>query len=143
MGTSSRAAQRPRSLIILASLLVLQALILASYGIYRGVYSSWYIPAFADDTATVLLWVSEVFTSAPILILQGVVLFLSALGLLRLSQNAWLVAMSIQGLDLLMALFAYHFHKPNYLAMLAGVFLVFYLNQVEIQAVLIKKREAR
>ncbi|MBI4769770.1 MAG: hypothetical protein HY784_04975 [Chloroflexi bacterium] len=65
---------------------------------------------------------------------------LTASGFFRLRRGAWLNAMFLQGLSLLMALGIYLRDKPqakldpSYLMMLYGIFMVIYLNHDEVLA---------
>ena len=63
----------------------------------------------------------------------GVVGIFIAIALLRLRSWAWVAAMAIQGFGLFAALIGYLRATPNYVGMVFGIFLVFYLNQGEIQ----------
>jgi hypothetical protein len=68
--------------------------------------------------------------------LMGLLGLITSLSFLRLERFAWLYAMVIQGLSLLMALTLYLRGKPFYiyLIMLYGIFMVIYLNYPEVQS---------
>lgn len=63
---------------------------------------------------------------------------LGVIGFLRMWRNAWMNAMLVQGLGLLIALTLYFNGRPGYvyLLMLFSVFLVFYLNRQDVQIAL-------
>lgn len=64
----------------------------------------------------------------------GILALLASAGFFRLWASAWLNAIMVQGLSLLMALGLYLREKPfyAYLMMLCGIFMVLYLNYSEI-----------
>ncbi len=68
--------------------------------------------------------------------LLAVLALAAAVGLLRLSHGAWLTAVMLQGVELLIALVLYFGRRPAYayVMMLYGVFMVLYLHQAEVQA---------
>jgi hypothetical protein len=69
---------------------------------------------------------------------QSVVAVLSlvgGVGMLRLSQWAWVVAMLLQGYALTLYLWAYFTGRPHYLEMLIAAVIVFYLNTRPVRSV--------
>ena len=63
----------------------------------------------------------------------GLLALIVSLGLFRLKRWAWLLAMTMEGLNLASALIAYRVGHPEYLTMIAGVFTVLALNQREVR----------
>jgi hypothetical protein len=65
-----------------------------------------------------------------LIVVQGLLAFLAAIGLLRLRRTAWVLAMAVQGIQLLIALVLYFTTKPWYAypIMAFGVLMVLYLN---------------
>ena len=63
----------------------------------------------------------------------GVLALIVSLGLFRLKRWAWLLAMTMEGLNLASALIAYRVSHPEYLTMVVGVFIVLALNQREVR----------
>jgi hypothetical protein len=134
MGGSSAAVVRPRSVSVLAGIQFLQGLALAGWGTYLiGLYG-WPGVAVPPEPALPLAWILSELTSGFGQMLFSLPILFVAIASLRVASWAWMVAMTLQGLGLLIALFAYALDRPNYLAMLLGVLLVFYLNQQEVQA---------
>ena len=128
-------ASDSRSIIILAGLHLLQSLVLLGTGVYLVMTSGWIHHVRMGRAFQFLpLAVFEGMLSGLVMVVLAMFGFLIAYELLRLRKWAWLAAMSLQGLGLLAALYGYVIHRPNYVGMLMGIFLVFYLNQREIQA---------
>jgi hypothetical protein len=75
----------------------------------------------------------------PALVLQAVFISLGllalviSLGLFRLKRWAWLLAMTMEGLNLASALIAYRVGHPEYVTMVVGIFTVLALNQREVR----------
>lgn len=124
---------RPRSLVILAWLQILQSLGLFGYGLYRLVYFGIPEIQLEQSSTSLVFALIEVSTSGIGFILLSLPTFLIAIALLRFKSWAWLLAMSIQCLGLLVTLVGYVTHKPNYPSMILGVLLVFYLNQQDVR----------
>lgn len=78
---------------------------------------------------------AERATSGIVLISISLVMFIVAFSFIRQKSWAWLAAMTIQGLSLLVGLVEYIIDNPNYVALAFGVVLVFYLNQQEVRDV--------
>jgi hypothetical protein len=133
---------RPRSLAIVASLQILQSLILLGLGITL-VYTSGWTPVELERAMQYLpLALVGSMLSGVVLAALGIAGLASALALLRMYSWAWMVAMLLQGLGLAAALWGYLNHSPNYIGMFLGVMIVFYLNQNEIQTVFRERRPA-
>jgi hypothetical protein len=63
----------------------------------------------------------------------GVLALVVSVGLFRLKRWAWLLAMTMEGLNLASALLAYQVGRPEYLIMAVGVITVLALNQGEVR----------
>ena len=91
---------------------------------------------------------SPTSTSGTRLLLEGIFLALALLalvvsiGLFRLKPWAWLLAMSMEGLNLTSALTAYVVGHPEYVNMLLGIIIVMSLNQREVREAF-ERRDAR
>jgi len=129
--TKSR-IKRPWAVTVLSLLLLFQSIALFTFGAFSLIAASW---KFNITLETVV----EEFPHA----LRGT--FFIALALLalvvaprffRLRSTAWISAMLLEGLTLLMALGVYLRGKAfyGYLMMLYGIFMVVYLNHSEVQA---------
>jgi hypothetical protein len=132
--------QRPRSVIILAALQILQGLGLLGYGISLVVEKGWVLSAAAIAVQYMPFAWFEGISSGVVLICLALFTLLIAIALLRLKSWAWMAAIAIQGLGLLAALIDYIRHRPNFIGMLLGIILVLYLNHREIQEVFRGKR---
>lgn len=129
-------AERPRSVVILVVLQIIQSLSLFSFGFYRLTTLAWPSRVWElslEVLATVLV---QVITSGIGLLVLGSLALFVAWQLFGMKSYAWLMAMSLQGIILLTSLFAYMREEPNHILMAMGVLLVFYLNQNEIQTVM-------
>ena len=71
------------------------------------------------------------------LILVGLVI---AVGLWRLKRWAWVCVMLWTGLELAASLVTYFRGAPDYLSMISGIIIVFYLNQADVQAAFTTRR---
>jgi hypothetical protein len=119
---------------ILVGVQFLQGLALFGYGVFLTIVYGWPGIASLPEGASRLLSIYYELASGFGLLLFSLPIFLVAMALMRMKSWAWLAAMALQGLGLMVALLAYALGRPNYLAMLLGVLLVFYLNQQEVQA---------
>jgi hypothetical protein len=63
----------------------------------------------------------------------GLLALVVSLGLFRLKRWAWLLAMTMEGLNLASALIAYRVGHPEYVTMVVGAFTVLALNQREVR----------
>ena len=71
----------------------------------------------------------------------AIITLILAIALWMLKSWAWIASMALQGLSLFAALVGYLRHHPNYISMVLGILLVFYLNQQEIQAVFHRRQD--
>jgi hypothetical protein len=92
-------------------------------------------PLVALSTEELLFGVVNKVIMSIIFIPLSLLAILAAIGFLRLWRNAWMNAMLLQGLTLLIALILYFTGKPFYvyILMLYGIFMVLYLNYYDVQ----------
>lgn len=125
---------RPRSLIILVFLQILQSLGLVGYSVYLVNFGGW---NNTEDPAHILSYVPLVIfseaTSGIVFMVLGVLTFVIAISLYLSRRWAWLAAMGIQGIGLLAGIWVYLHGAPNYVGMVLGIILVLYLNQGEVE----------
>lgn len=129
-----QSVHRPRSVTIVAWLHILQSLALLIFAYF--LFNRPSLPSDNLDLAFRFLPFAlfEPMLNGAVLVVLAVMGIGIALALLRLRPWAWLAAMTLQGLGLLAALYSYVNDRPNYyVGMLIGIFLVFYLNQREVQ----------
>lgn len=130
----SQPRKRPRSVVILALLQILQGGGLLSVGIYQAMQHGWSFQEHIKGVDYIPLPLVESISSAIILIAIGGLMILVSLALIGLYRWAWLVSMSLQGLGLFLGIVNYMRHHPNYIGMVLGILIVFYLNLDEVQA---------
>lgn len=127
--------KRPRSVTLIGTALLLHGLGLTLFGgtligLILALESGW----LAADTAAQVaaLHLPGLLTLVSITV-QGIFGIVSSIGLLRMRPWAWLMAMIVQGISLIIYLVDYIRGTPNYIGMIFAVFVVFYLNQRDIQ----------
>jgi hypothetical protein len=130
-------------------LLVLEAALLLLLGLFHRIVSSWMpaaVSAWEDLAGSFWFsWVHKLLTDtysiggenpvlAALIALLGGLALISASGLYRLRRTAWVAALSIQGVQLTVALVLYLTTKPAYVStlMASGVLMVVYLNYSEV-----------
>lgn len=132
--------QRPRSVAILVILQVLQGIGLLAYSLYMGEMYGWGFEKREVQLPHIAPFeVFEVLSSGLLYLVLAIITLYIALALWLLSSWAWIAAMTLQGFSLLAALVGYLRHHPNYISMLLGILLVFYLNQQEVQSAFRRK----
>lgn len=132
--------QRPRSVVILVVLQVVQSLGLLGYGISLVLENGRLFGAGEGALQYMPFAWFEGLSSGVVLICLALVTLLVSVALLRLKSWAWMAAMTIQGLGLLAGLLGYIRNRPNYIGMLLGIILVLYLNNQEIQETFRERR---
>jgi hypothetical protein len=77
--------------------------------------------------------------------LLGTLALAAAAGMLRVRAGAWVLAMTVQGLNLFAALVLYFGSRPAYVyaMMAAGALMVLYLQQADVQAAFYTRDTAR
>lgn len=126
-------SKRNSGVIILAGLHFIQSLVLLGYGLY--LYSvSDQLQSGPERFLRFLpiAWVEGYFSTIAMVIiaLTGLII---AVALFQVRRWSWMAAILLQGVGLLAGLFDYLRGQPNYVGMVFGVILVFYLNQREIK----------
>ena len=121
---SSKKPARPWPVTVVGRLLLLQTAVLLA-----PLWPQWPLGPEIWGATTLDLLTGLLFC------LLALSALLAAVGFLRVSRGAWLSALLVQGLSLLMALILYFRGKPThiYLMMLYGIFMVLYLHQAEVQ----------
>ncbi len=137
-----KAASIPHSVVILALIQTLQGFGLLGAGLYQGRLAGWNLWTRFGEWQYIPLPLFESFSNVLVLLVLGSAMILVSLALLRRASWAWLFSMTLQGLGLLIGLINYLRHRPNYLGMAVGIFLVFYLNLDEVQAALRNKDQS-
>jgi hypothetical protein len=128
--------ERPRSVTILVVFQLFQSLTLLTYGGYRIATTEFPSRAWEFSLDFLADALVQVINSGAGMLVLGVLTLVIALQLYGMKSYAWLMAMSLQGIILLTSLIAYLRQEPNFILMLLGVVLIFYLNQYEIQTVM-------
>lgn len=122
---------RPWAVTANAWLLFLEGVGFVTLGaLYGGLGARW--PLAPDVTAAERL---AALTTIAFGVLAVLALW-AALGLFRLLPAGWVSAVSVQGITLLLALLLHFSSRPGYVyaLMLAGIFMVLYLHQTDVQA---------
>jgi len=121
--------------VILFFLQVLQGLGLLAYSLYIGRRFGW---GFERGEIQILdiapFEVFDVLSSGALYMGLAIITLMLAIALWMLKSWAWVASMALQGFSLFAALVGYLRQHPNYISMVLGILLVFYLNQQEIQA---------
>lgn len=141
MTDRSHQKHRPRSVIILALLQILQGAGLLSAGVYQAIEQGWDFHKHLGGWMYMPLPLLESLATAIVLIALGTMMLLVSLALLGLFRWAWLVSMSLQGFGLFLGIISYMRHRPNFLGMVLGILIVFYLNLDEVQTAFQTKRQ--
>jgi len=131
---------RPRSITVLIVLLLTQATGTLGYGTFLGFYNGWVIFKKARFYNLLPFAMADRVSSAIVLILLSLIMFVVAFAFIMQKPWAWLAAVSIQGISLLVGLVEYLIDNPNYVALAFGVVMVFYLNQQEVRDIYNQKR---
>lgn len=124
---------RPRAVTLVAWLHIVQGVVLVITGLVAFVLSGR-LPG--PDGTTISVTESEMVELTILAILAtglGIFGLVIAVGLLRLSPWAWLVAMTLQGVSLAIGLIARSVGNPDELTLLIGVIVVMVLNQQEVR----------
>lgn len=125
--------QRPRSVIILAGLQILQSTALMLQAAAHSTETPLRLPPALLETLQIVppdLVQSQI--TDIVLVALALAGLLTSLALLRMHLWAKQAAVLLQGLALLSSLVGYLRGTPNFLAMLIGVVIVLYLNQAEV-----------
>jgi hypothetical protein len=132
--SGSSMVTRSRSITILAGLHLLQSLALLGFGVYLVQTSGWSQQVtFARAFQFMPFAMVDSMVSGVATVFLAVLGVIIAIALLGIRSWAWLAAICLQGIGLASALYGYFRGRPNYIGMLIGIFLVFYLNQHEVR----------
>ncbi len=141
MGINSQ-VKRPRSLVILVMLQVFQGLGLIFYSIYISRVYGWGFDRGEIQFLEIAPFeLFDVISSGFLFVTLGVISLFLAFALWMVKRWAWIAAMALQGLSLSAALLGYIRQNPNYVSMVLGILLVFYLNQQDVQMAFRRKAE--
>lgn len=125
---------RPRSVTILAWLALLDGLVRLGFGLFFVLSSGAVLGGansplagldLGDPFADFLLGLVQLILAVP--------LVWTAIGLFRLRPWAWMWAMALQGLYLLLGLIDYLRGQPDYVSMVVSIAIVLYLNTEEVR----------
>jgi hypothetical protein len=134
--------KKPRSLAILVLLQVIQGLGLLLYSLYIGRVFGWGFERREVQLLDIAPFeLFDIISSGSLFLALGLITLFLAIALWMLKRWAWVASMALQGFSLFAALWGYLRQHPNYVSMVLGILLVFYLNQQEVQAVFRRRIE--
>lgn len=128
--------RRPRAVSFVASVLVVEALVVVVIG---AAMASAELASMPPTTEVPDSAFEPYFGSLPglglalVIVVAGGGLALASVGLLHLREWAWTLAMSLQGLGLADALYNTYHGQPQHLTLAVGSFVVLVLNQREVR----------
>jgi hypothetical protein len=128
--------RRPRAISFVASLLLVEALIVVLIGAAMATIALAGLPMpeeMPDGAFGPLIGLVPGLGLAIVIMLAGGGLALASVGLLRLREWAWVLAMSLQGIGLADALWETYTSQPQHLTLAVGSFVVLVLNQREVR----------
>jgi hypothetical protein len=128
--------RRPRAISFVASLLLVEALIVVLIGAAMATMSLAGLPLpdeLPDGAFGPLIDVLPGLGLAVVIVMAGGGLALASIGLLRLREWAWVLAMALQGIGLADALWETYTGQPQHLTLAVGSFVVLVLNQREVR----------
>lgn len=128
--------RRPRAISFVASLLLLEALIVVLIGAAMLTIALAGLPMpddMPDGVFGPLIDAMPALGLAVIIVVSGGGLALASVGLLRLREWAWVLAMALQGVALADALWETYVGQPQHLTLAVGSFVVLVLNQREVR----------
>ena len=134
---SSGSARRrlPLTLYILSGVMLFRAILV--FILVGGTSFAALQPAVALSTSPdFIALVRQVPWAAPILAFYGVVLLVSALGMLGRQRVGWLLAMIVTGLAITLDIYGWANGGANHLWMGLNIVTVFYLNQRDVRETL-------
>jgi hypothetical protein len=128
--------RRPRAISFVATLLLLEALIVVVLGAAMATIALAGLPVsneIPDGAFGPLVGVLPGLGLAAVIVVAGGGLALASVGLLRLREWAWVLAMTLQGVALADALWETYAGRPQHLTLAVGSFVVLVLNQREVR----------
>jgi hypothetical protein len=131
--------RRSRTVVILGTLLIVETLVLAFSGLLHLLTANKVLSA----PAGLVLFLQELSTRDGVVHIPFGIIFLplallslfATIGFFRVWRVAWVTAMSVQGLSLLMTLILYFDERPKYIyvIMIYCIFLVAYLHHSDVK----------
>jgi len=140
-GEPPRSRHRPNGAIVgVTSLLFLQGIGLVLLGLLPTLATRFGLSIGPIADLSIVREANDVLRL--LIVLQGLLAISSGLGLLRVQPAAWVIAMSVQGIQLLVALILYFTHKPGYVypIMAYGVLMVLYLRYSPVADAFMEQR---
>jgi hypothetical protein len=128
--------RRPRAVSFVATLLLVEALVVVLVGaaLASTELASMPIPPEAPESAFgPYIGILPGLGLATVIVVAGGGLALASVGLLRLREWAWTLAMALQGLGLANALYDAYLGQPSFVTLGVGSFVVLVLNQREVR----------
>jgi hypothetical protein len=130
--------RRPRAVTFVASLLLIEAVVVILAGIVTGsgFVATGPIGQFGpDDVFGPLFAVLPGLGLATVIVVGGGGMALAGLGLLQVKEWGWILAMAFQGLGLANALYAHIQGDRQYVSLALCSFVVLVLNQREVRQI--------
>lgn len=127
---------RPRAVSFVASLLLLEAVLVVLAGVvaFAAEIETLPLPAIGlEDALGPIANVLPGLSVAVAIVVAGGGLALAGIGLLQLRESGWVLAMALQGLGLANALHAHLNGSPQHVALALCSFVVLVLNQREVR----------
>jgi len=133
-GTSAAPARRPFALLVLVGLLLLKAGVLVAVILDIRLSDDNPLYRWLRLSADLRGFVETLMLSQLILGLLAALLVGSAVGLVLLRRDGWLMAMVLTGLFVAIDIAGFIGHDADYVWMAANIVTVFYLNQTDVRA---------
>jgi hypothetical protein len=127
--------RRPRAVTFVASLLLIESVVVILAGIVTGAGFVATGPIGPDDVFGPLFEVVPGLGLATAIVVGGGGMALAGLGLLQVKEWGWILAMAFQGLGLANALYAHLQGDRQYVALALCSFVVLVLNQREVRQI--------
>jgi hypothetical protein len=128
--------RRPRAVSFVATLLLVEALVVVLAGATMATIELAGLPIPDEAAERAFFPYVETLPGlglAVVIIVAGGGLAMASVGLLRLREWAWVLAMSMQGVGLADALYETYQGQPQYITLAMGSFVVLVLNQREVR----------
>jgi hypothetical protein len=131
---TTRRPKLPFTLLILAGIMALKATVLVAIMLgaaitgIRAVLGMSYAPELLDAVR------ADVWSSAVVFV-TGVLLLVSAIGLLRRRRTGWLLAMVLTGVFVAVDIYGFLNGGANHFWMALNIVTVFYLNQSDVREI--------
>jgi hypothetical protein len=134
-GTQALRGRRPRAVSFVASLLLLESLLVTLVGllVFVAELLSLSLPTAANDAFGPIVDVLPGLGLAITVVVAGSGLLLASAGLFWMREWGWTLAMAFQGFGLANSLYAYFHGQPQFLTMAVTSLVVLVLNQREVR----------